>query len=664
MKDYSVEIDPQQSKVIAEIICKEIEQSLDANKEIYSRAARNERAYQQITKSMSEGKVPTFPWYGAADYFIPLIEWTIDAVWGRVLKVMFGKRPYMQAKGVENEDIPKEAAITQFVDQIHTEKIKLYDQFRFFVKQVLKLPFAVMKYCWVYSGDSIYEKERAITMISPDGSQQQQVLAEEKDKLMQMANSGFVPSGEQEVTVRKDREIYNAPKLQYIKFSDYVWAGSAKRGYKPYWEGDRFWQTVSEIKSNPMYIPESVERISKTLGTKDMTLSQAALVQRSKLFETFHWYGKLPVNTNNMIDFTDLEAIEHEVHAIVSFKEKELLYIKKWEYERIPELDRVYIRGEFEETEEFCGRSLVDKLYSTQRELNTLHNTIMNNAQLAMTKIFTKRRTLVGEEYEKPQIYPGVFLEVDQASDIQVLDVGDVKAISWELEQSFINFAERISNISVYQTGTARSGGSKTKGEVDRTVYEGNIGMDKFIEQCANILKKISQWTLDYYANNMPEGLEKRILGQESKQEISQQGQLGQTNPYWQTDDITGQFDFIWENTSLNSSEAYRIQISNDLMDRFMGQPMIAQSMIATWEILRMGLEARKITDWQKILPPREAVVAEMKRMQAEAQAKEQVASGEAGIKQSAIQQAMQRGVPPTEAMRIMEGMNQGGSNV
>src|SRR3990167_9185190 len=660
-KDNSVAYDIPQLKVIAEIVCKEIDDSLKENRAIYDKAARNERAYAQITKWMASGKIPTSPWIGAADYFVPLIEWIIDAVWGRVLKSMFGKRPYMQAMGVEASDVPKQEGVTDFCDQVLNERIRLYENFRFYVKQMLKIPFAILKYCWVYEYDAIYEKSKALVFNSPDGTQEQ-VLPDEQEKAMQLQQAGFQPSGEQEVVVRKDREIYNDAKLQYIKFSDYVWAPSAKRGYKPYWEGDRFFQTISELKYNPYFIQESIDKLSRTISAGDLSAHAAALQQRKKLFECFHWYGKLPIDQDNKINFQDPNAIEHEMHAIVSMKEKETIFLSKWEYERIPKKERVYIRGEFEETEEFCGRSLVDKLFMTQKELNTLHNTIMNNAQLAMTKVFTKRRTLVGEEYERPTIYPGVFLDVDQPNDIQVIDVGDVKAISWELEQSFINFAERISNISVYQTGTARQGGGKTKGEVDRTVYEGNIGMDKFIEQCSLTLKLIHQWTVDYYYNNMPVGLERRIRGdnnqpifptQENMQQFDQKGIL----PYWKEDDLAGQFDFTWENTSLNSSEAYQIQLANDLAQMYLPHPMVAGSLLATWEILKMGLEARKIKDWQKILPPREAIVKEMEMMQAQSQASQQAAQGEGSIKQKAVQMAAQKGVPPEVAMQMAGGM-------
>lgn len=659
LKDYRLTIDSAQAKVLAEVICKEINDSFTENRKVYEKAASRERAYAQISKWMATGKVPTQPWHGAADYFIPLTEWIVDAVWGRVLKVLFFKRPYMKAVGTEASDTEKEDGVTDFVDQIHSEVVHVYENFRFYVKQMLKLPFAVLKYSWVKEYDRSYERAKALIMVGPDGKKEQ-VLEEEQEKAMQLTAAGYIPQGETEVTTLKEEELWNAPKLQYIKFADYVWNPKAKRGYKPYWEGDRIFLTIHEMKNNFPQFPEAIERLKNlSLSTSEMTLSQAVLAQRSRLFECFHWYGRFPIDKGNKINHEDPEAIEQEIHAIVSFKDKEMLQINKWEHDRIPKDERVYIRGEFEETEEFIGRSLVDKLFMTQKELNTWHNNLMNNAQLAMMKIFTKRRTLQGEEWERPRIYPGVILDVDMPGDFGVLDVGDVKAISWELEASFINFAERISNISMYQTGTARQGGQKTKGEVERTVYEGNIGMDKFIEQCARVLQKICKWTVDYYYTNMPEGLERRIRGenyqpifptQENMQMFNEKGIL----PYWQKDDMAGKFDFRWDNTSLNASEAYQIQVANDLMERYLPHPMIAGSLLATWDILRRGLIARKITDWENILPSKEAVLQEMKKMQQEAEARETVQKGEQNVRPEAIKKAASAGVPMEAAEQIL----------
>lgn len=666
-QDNKINYDPSQGKMIAEIICKEIEESMSKNSGVYNRAKRNERLYAQVTNYMAEGKVCDQPWDGAADYFIPLTEWIVDAVWGRVLKVLFYKRPYMTAKGTEASDTEKEGGVTDFVDQVNSEIINLYDNFKFYVKQMIKLPFAVLKYCWVHEYDRVYEKAKATVFMSPDGTMQEQILPEEQDKAMQLVASGFIPGGEQEVIVLNEREIYNAPKLQYIKFEDYVWAPNSKKGLKPYWEGDRFWLTISEMQNNIEFNPEVVEKLKRNIQINGASPSQQVIANRSTLFECFHWYGRLPVNKQLMIDFQAEDAVEHEVHAIVTYKDKELLMVNQWEYKRDPRLERVYIRSGFEETEGFTFRSLVDKLYMTQKELNTLHNNIMNNAVLAMMKVFTKRRTLVGDEYSRPKLKPGIFLDVDLPTDIGVLEVGDVKNISFELESTFINFAERLSNISVYQTGTARStGGAKTKGEVDRTVYEGNIGIDKFIENCFASMKKIAQWTVDYYYHNIPVGLERRIRGENSEMIFPTQQNMSVFDnkgilPYWQEDDLAGKFDFIWENTSLNTSEAYQIQLANDLQDRYLAHPMVAQNLMATWHVLKMGLEARKVKNWQDILPPKEAIEAEMKRMQAEAEARTKVERSEGQVKQKAFKRAVMKGVPPEKAAQLLNQAMQGG---
>lgn len=664
-KNYNnkiINIDTSNAKIVAEIICKEIETSFEGNKKIYDRADRSERQYQQISKYAANNKLPNDPWLGSADYFVPLTEWIIDAVWGRVCKSIFGKRPYMQAKGVEASDVGKQEGVTDFVDQIHCEVINFNDVFKYYVKQMIKLPMAVLKYCWKYENEKTYENQEVIVFISQDGISQEKVFPDEQEKIMQLMQAGFQPVGKEESVVLNDKTIYNNSKLEYIKLSDYVWASNTKKGMKPYWEGDRFWQTINEIENNEFYIKDSVEKLKKTIELNGLSMSQQVLAQRGKLFECFHWYGRLPIDKNLQVNFSDKEALEHEVHAVVSYGDKELLYLSRWEYARSNVADRVYIRAGFEETDDFSYRSLCDKLYMTQKELNTLHNNIMNNAQLAMMKVLWKRRSLQGEEWEKPTFRPGLILDVDMPGDVGVLELGDIKNIGFELEQSFINFAERISNISVYQTGTARQGGgNKTKGEVDATIYEGNIGMDKFIENCFLVMKKVCQWTVDYYYHNMPEGLERRIRGENEQTIFPTQKNMQMFNeknvlPYWESDDLAGQFDFIWEGTSLNSSEAYNINLSNDLLRNYMSQPMISQNLLAVWEILRMGLEARKVKNWQNILPQREAIIAEMERMKAEAEAKAMNQNRE-NLKQNVINKASQKGVPAREAMMMAENM-------
>jgi hypothetical protein len=633
-QDPTIQVDRATGKMIGEVVCEEIKKSLAANDKTYQLAKRCQNQYNQVTRWMETGKEVTVPWKGAADYFIPLTEWVVDAVHARVLNTLFSQEPYMEATGVESSDVDRAPGVTDFLDMVFREKIKLYDNTNFFWKQMLTNPFAVLKYDVVKEYDRIISKQPALVFINPATGDQQQLLKDDPEiemKLQEMIQSGYQPSGENEVWVSEDKAIIDGPQLKYVRFEDYIYCPNAKRDTRLYWEGDRFWLTLNEMNLKAMqekFIKESVDMVKRSLDLSSISGSEKVIAQRSQLRECFHWYGRFPFNKNNEVDFNDPEAIEQEVYCVVDYKEKELLQIMRWYHRRLPYPDRCYIRGEFEETEEFIGRSLAMKLYMTQKELNSLHNTIMNNAWIAMQKIFVKKKTLQGSEWDKPEVYPGVMWEEDMTGDIRVLEVGDVKAIGMEMESTLLNFAERISNISIFQTGTARQeGGNKTLGEVNKTISEGNQGLDKFIQRCHNILKKVCTWTVDYYFEHMPEGLERRIRGDQGdlifpSQEnaaLYQEKGIGQQ---WQKDDLAGQFDFVWNGTSLNSSKEWNLVVANDLMDRFLPQPMIAQSMLYTWEILKTNLTARKIKDWQKYIPKKEAIVAAMQQMEAEAQAR------------------------------------------
>jgi hypothetical protein len=188
---------------------------------------------------------------------------------------------------------------------------------------------------------------------------------------------------------------------------------------------------------------ESVDRIKTAVGS-GLSGNDLIIKQRETPVECFHWFGRLPFNESGEIDFANPDTVEQEVYCLVALSQEEALDIMFWPYERYPKEDRVYIRGEFEETTGFEGRSMIEKLYKTQQELNDLHNTIQNNAWIAMQKIFVKRKGLSGNDYEKPKVFPGALWEEDQAGDIRVLEMGDVKAVGFEIEQTLLSFAERI----------------------------------------------------------------------------------------------------------------------------------------------------------------------------------------------------------------------------
>lgn len=663
MIDPKINVESGQAKQIAQIITAEIKSSFDANRKIYDRAKRCENQYNQVSRWMELGKVCEKPWPGAADYFVALSEWIVDAIYARLMSILFSQEPYMKAKGMDSASIANQDNATDFVDTIFREKVRLYENINFFFKQMIKLPFAVLKYEWAQDYDGQIKQEQAQSFVGPDGSQQL-LLPDDPEAMTQAAQfiaNGYQPGQPQAVWTYEDVEIYDDPKLQYINIDDYVWAPNTKRGAKPYWEGDRCWFTLNEMRlkvRQEKFMPESVSRIQQT-AFGGYSGTEAVIKQRETPIECFHWWGRLPFNANNEIDFSDSEAVEQEAYCLVSLKEQELLQILRWPYERYPKEDRVYIRGLFEETREFEGRSMLEKLYKTQQEVNDLHNTIMNNAWIAMQKIFVKRKTLQGDGYERPKVFPGAMWEEDQSGDMRVLDVGDVKSIGLELEQTLLSFAERISNISNWNLGSKDTGGKATATEFAGVMQEGNIGREPLLQRCYKILSKICDWTIDYYKGRIEPGMERSIkddMGntlmptQENMPQYQQRG----VNSQWQDQDFSGQFEWNWQGTSLNSDKQWNIMVDNELMDRYMPHPMVGQNLMAVWTIMKKGLIDRGIKNWEEILPPREAVIKEMQNMQVQAQVRQrQVQSPK--TEQIAVKKLVDKGMPPQKAIQAVQ---------
>lgn len=660
MNDPRIQIEYSKGKMIAEVICREIKSSIGENKKVYDLAKRCERQYNQITKWQEQNKTCDVPWLGAADYFIPMTEWIVDAVHARAMQVLFSQEPYMTATGESAADVQNATGVTDFVDAISREVIKLRENMDYTIKQMIKLPMSVVKYDWQREVEPLIIKAQAVNFTGPNG-EVEQVLTDDPNfpvKQAQFMMNGFQQSEEEDVFVLDEKEIYNAPKLRYITFDDYVWSPVAKRGHRIYWEGDRFWLTINELRLNAnqdKFIKMSVDNIIKSMDFGGKEGSEKAIAEREELRESFYWYGRLPFNAQYEIDWNDPEAIEQEVIAIVDYKNEELLDLRHWEYERIPNPDRVYIKGEFEKTDKFIGRSLTQKLYQTQKYLNQFYNTLMNNAWIAMQKVF-KRKTTATNKNQKIKIYPGKVVDVDQMDDLAVLEVGDVKSIGMEIEQNLLNFAARLSNIDISQTGTQREKGQRTFGEVMATIKEGNIGLDKFIQNCHEMLRTISKWTVSYYHERMPEGMERKIRGDEEElifptKENAELYQKRGVNTAWAKDDLKGRFDFTWRGTSLNSSQEYNIALSNDLQDRYLPIPIVQMNLLAVWDILKRGLIARNIKDWKTILPPKEAIIKEMEMKQANVQAQQNNQKLTNTVKDKLIQ----KGMPPAEAIKAVQ---------
>jgi hypothetical protein len=174
-------VDDALGKIIGEVICDEIKESRSKNGKVYKLAERCERQYSQITSFMADNKECDNPWPGAADYFVPMSEWIIDAMHARIMNVLFSQEPYMTAKGVESSDVERAPGVTDFVDTILRETVKLKENMSFFLKQILKIPTAVLKYEWVEEHESLIVKEKAIQFINPLTGETQELLKDDPE---------------------------------------------------------------------------------------------------------------------------------------------------------------------------------------------------------------------------------------------------------------------------------------------------------------------------------------------------------------------------------------------------------------------------------------------------------------------------------------------------
>lgn len=647
---------------VAQLLCKEIKAQIGNNSEAYAQFKTCEYEYLGWSKYRRSGQKKSKPWAGACDFWASLIEWSTCAVAARVDSILFSVEPTMTALATDAENVDRAPAITDFVDMVMREIVELRKNIQLYIKQKIKQPLAILAYEWVYQPDTVREvnvgtvqPDFSITLETGENIKLDDLPAEVQEDI-KLGN--IAPGQTADWWVEKDKIVINQPRLRYISPLDYVWTNGTRKFNKPYTEGYRYWQTFNEIKlksNNEEYdlTEDNWAKLNTTLTAKGSGtgVTEKALAERSHQFECFKVYTRLPFNKQDMVDFSDKEALEQEVIAEVVLNEEVMLKITKWFYLRNPDTQRVFIYGWYEEKDTmtgnpFVGRSLTEKLEEINLLINKEMQQIVDNADIAMMKMFTIKRQMNSEDFEEPEVFPGAFFEVDNAGDIQALTVGDVKQIGFQIMDSMMSFAARLSNISPLNTSDRMEGSKPLATEIVNILKEGEIGREGIIQSCFEDVRTIYKWTVDYYYQFMPDRLQRRIRKNETgldfypvpARDKFPEGTEGdeaykaamdkyEKEKFYSKDMLcgVGKWDFKWNGTQLSGDREWKINTADYLASVLMKFPMVASNPMAVWELLRDILMARGKRDWQKYLPAREKIEKEVQKKERMEQLMEQL---------------------------------------
>lgn len=723
MKDFEVNLDGDEKaelrKTLGKILCDEIEASIRGNTKSYTLFKVCENQYLGRSWWKQRGQRKNMPWIDACDFWAPITEWIECALAARIDASLFSVEPTMTAFAVESSDVAGEDEVTGFADVVMTQIVKIREKFKFYFKQKIKQPLAVAAYEWVYEEDLVREVEHGAVQedFSVKLDSGQVVPADElpTDIQEEIKTGQLVPGAEAQWYVERDKPMTNQPVFTNISPADYVWTPNTHKGQKPYMEGYRFFQLLGLMRKkqkNEEYFdyPEIKVAIETALTQKGSspTMANRVLTERTHQFESFRGFTRLPFNKDGEIDLSDPEAEEQEVIFEVLYNEKTLVKLHKWHYLRDAFHKRVFLHGWYEEkdtifdtisysdraasdsrsisdrntlfdTMPFIGRSMSEKLAEINRYINKEFQQIVDNADLAMCKIFTKRRMLNDEDYEQPEVFPGAFWEVEEHGDIQMLEVGDVKNIGFKIMDQLQSFAVRVSNISSMNVSSRMEGGKPLATEVVNILKEGEVGREGFLQDCHEDIRQIYKWTMDYYFQFMPEGLERRVRG-ENKQLMFPEGpreeqfvntQTGQPDPeafknaqeefekkkYYNRDMLVGigRWDFKWNGTQLSGDREWQIAVADYLVATLPKFPDLV-SLTGVWEMLRDILIARGRKNWQEYLVPRQLI----EQLDQQKMGRMQLAANLPAIRQQMIESGMDQQLVDATINKISQSLGGG----
>jgi hypothetical protein len=647
-----------QKERIGFVVGQDILNAVKDNADNYKLAARCDRMYEGIVPKKN------FPWTGASNLWIPLSEWTTDAVYARVMASLFSHTPYVKAEGRTQVSANNAEAVTEILDYVFTEVMDLKEKCKTIFKEAIKKPKSTCKLIWKRVTEKCRRLEVGIKLKIPDGTEKD-VPIEEAEELIK-AGAQMVSPQPIKLTTNKPYELYNGASLEYVPYPYYIAPANSVLGQKPRFEAHvtpMRWNDVLAMLNDKKFYPDSVKKLKETAEiattptSSEDDIRKKSLKGRDYLFEVAEYHGLYA------FDNQEHETVSSEQDRTMNISQEAVFWVElnskillgaKYPLTK-PKLDRrVFYNTRYETvSNRFEGRGVQQKLENLNRATNSYYNNFINNAMMSMTKLFKRKRGVDDMNVDDPDIYPGAIVDVKEMTDFEAIDMGTLQKVGIDIIGMVLKFAERLTSVTAWglgtQPGKAESGGKTTATEFKGIMGEANLNFSVTIENFVSTLVNICKDTVEYYYYNMPEGMERKIRG-EGKKFVFPEKTAEEDK--WSRDKLLGEFNFHWQ---ITDDRGRSIERDIYIMNNFMNLPFMQKHLKKTWEMAKQVAISLGKKDWETVLPSEQEIDAEQGRIDQAVEAERLMA----------IQvQLAKKGYTPEEIEAAFKKFGMGGASV
>jgi hypothetical protein len=431
--------------LVAEL-CRDIEDAFNARASIIADGGLIDYADWYYEQGKSDPN--DLPYPGAADLTSYLITQDVDALKARLVKAIFGVRPFCFAEG-NGEDAKKAPYVQWFMDwQARKSDFKLE-----IGKTILG---ALIEDCYVLEVSEKVETRRLIEKVNvsveTDPASGGAIFENGKPKLKLDEFGEPIPPqpgeafAETERTHTKTKRM--GPQYDTISMKDFVFLpGHAKSRMHVWGYAYRFTKRVPEMKElveDGVYDGDAVERVGTQSDGND---AQKTTAVDSVVQNDGDSAEKDLIQVCLKRDL-DGDGREEWYIATLSLRYRELLRLKRDTFAQKYGRWRCVPFVLFPRRNSVYGYSYAFcKLLTIAEEHSVIRNTSADRRMLAANAPMTRTQTAIWDPEAQP-IGSGRVIDVRQHDEVKMLDIRDLPASSVEAERAVLGANERVSGLA------------------------------------------------------------------------------------------------------------------------------------------------------------------------------------------------------------------------
>lgn len=258
---------------------------------------------------------------------------------------------------------------------------------------------------------------------------------------------------------------------------------------------------------------------------------------------------------------------------------------------------RPFVIGQFiRRSHRMYGKTVLDFIKELNKECDSIHDQRLDIGTMAIVPpgIY---RAASGTEAEELKMRPGVMVPVDDVNDVKWQAVPNNVLVSFQEERMLMELVEKITSVGSYQSGQ-ESDINRSKATARGTmaiIAQGDQRFQSLGKRIQGPLARTLIKVLELYQQNIPPGLENRVLGEDGTK-IFPEG--------LSVEDLAGNFDIVQAMDTSGGSKLIKKEQNSQLFQLMI--PVLAQLYPAgIWELSSTVLADYGYVEPERIIGPR-----------------------------------------------------------